>query len=170
MPTRNRPRSGRANALGQLRALISGLSTSARAVERRTGVTNAQLFLLQQLATDGPHSLGELAARAQTTPSTVSIVVARLGRAGLVTKIRAAEDRRRAVVTLTAAGRRLIRRAPEAPTARLLAALERLTSGEARTLERGLAPLLHHLALSADNPPLLFEHQGRPAATSSRSG
>src|ERR1039457_6003792 len=89
----------RAQALERLRTLISALSHSARAVERRTGITNAQLFLLQQLAEADFLSVNALAARARTQQSTVSIVIARLVRAGLAAKRRSADDRRIAIVS-----------------------------------------------------------------------
>ena len=132
MPTetrRPRPRSQtqsaavRAQALERLRTLISALSHSARAVERSTGITNAQLFLLQQLAEADFLSVNDLAARARTQQSTVSIVIARLVRAGLAAKRRSADDRRIAIVSLTPKGRRLLTYAPAPPTSALLRAI-----------------------------------------------
>jgi DNA-binding MarR family transcriptional regulator len=146
-----------AEVLAMLRALVAGLSASARAIEHRTGITNAQLFLLQSLSSGGPSSLGSLAERARTQPSTVSLLVGRLQRAGLVTKDRATDDRRRAVIALTDAGRVLIRRAPVTPTEKVLSALERLSPQAATALRTGLAPLLQHLELAWDEPPLMFE-------------
>ena len=40
----------RAHTLDAIRALVGALARSARSVERRTGVTTAQLFVLRQLA------------------------------------------------------------------------------------------------------------------------
>jgi DNA-binding MarR family transcriptional regulator len=154
----------RSEALAMLRALVGALSASARAVEQRTGVTNAQLFLLQQLASAGPCSLGELTELAHTQPSTVSLVIGRLQRAGLVTRVRAADDRRRAVIALTPAGRRLVRRAPTAPTARLLDAMHVLDERDATHLVRGLKPLLDEIGASYESPPMMFESSTSPAA------
>ncbi len=147
--------------LAMLRAFINGLSASARSVERHTGVTNAQLFLMQELS-HGSASLGDLAERARTQPSTVSIVIGRLQRAGLVTRVRAADDRRRVVISLTPDGRRLLRRAPIAPTARLLEAVEGLSPPGLRALTHGLGPLLDRLGITHASPPMLFEHSATP--------
>ena len=154
----------RSEALAMLRAFVGVLSSSARAVEQRTGVTNAQLFLLQQLSSAGPCSLGELAALAHTQPSTVSLVIGRLQRTGFVTRVRAADDRRRAVIALTTAGRRLVRRAPTAPTARLLDAMNVLDIRDAKHLVRGLGPLLSALGASHTAPPMMFEASTSPVA------
>jgi DNA-binding MarR family transcriptional regulator len=154
--TSSRPTTGvHADALSMLRALVGELSSSARAVERITGVTNAQLFLLQQLSAAGPCSLGELAALAHTQPSTVSLVIGRLQRAGLVTRVRAADDRRRAV---------LVRRAPTTTTARLLQAVRALDARHAKQLVHGLKPLLDALGASFTAPPMMFERSKSPAA------
>lgn len=147
----------RARALSLLRALVGGLTASARAVERRTGVTNAQLFLLRELAANGSLPIGDLALRAKTQASTASIVVARLARAGFVTKHHAPDDKRRTLVTITTAGQRLVRAAPVPPTARLLAALKHLSALQARALVRGLEPLVRDLRFEAEDPPMLFE-------------
>ncbi len=168
MPPPMPHRASRTEALAMIRALVAGLTASARTIEQKTGVTNAQLYLLQQLAERETSSLGALALHARTQPSTVSLIVGRLQRARLVTRVKAMDDRRRAVITLTAAGRTLVRRAPVAPTARLFAALERLTPRETRALEAGLAPLLTRLDLPWTEPPMLFEHAASTRARSRR--
>ncbi|MFN8574721.1 MAG: MarR family transcriptional regulator [Gemmatimonadaceae bacterium] len=154
------------HALHALRTVIGALSQSARKVEQRTGVTNAQLFLLHQLNAEGPLTVSELADRVRTTQSTVSIVVARLVRAKLVAKTRSAADARRAVVTLSSVGREVLRRAPPAPTAALLRAVDRLAPRDAQALADGLEALRKALKLPAGKPPLLFEEAKK--ATGSR--
>ena len=67
-------------ALNGIRALVEALSQSARTVERRTGLTNAQLFLLGLVADRGAVTIGQLAIGARTTAATTS-VVAEIGRA-----------------------------------------------------------------------------------------
>lgn len=147
-----------------LRTVVNALSRSARSIERRTGVTNAQLFLLREL--DGPAglSVNELAARARTRQGTVSTIVSRLVRHGLVHRVRSDTDRRRAQLTLTAAGRRVLRRAPVPPTAELLEALGRLHRADADRLARGLRALTITLGLAGTTSTMLFEERrdGRP--------
>jgi DNA-binding MarR family transcriptional regulator len=147
----------RAGALASLRILVESLRQSARAIEERTGVTNAQLFLLQQLAETPGLSINELAARALTKQSTVSIVVSRLVDEGLVAKGRSTTDGRAAVVVLTPAGRRLLRRAPAPPTKLLIDAIQALPDRDVADLANGLAALLREMALETRQPALLFE-------------
>jgi DNA-binding MarR family transcriptional regulator len=170
------PRSLRADALNHLRTLVSALSHSARAVERSTGITNAQLFLLQQLAEADTLSVNDLAARARTQQSTVSIVVARLVRAGLAAKRKSAADGRIAVISLTPKARRLLAHAPAPPTSALLSAIEKLSERDIRALADGLRALVSALDLSPPEVTMLFEHAPtrrsstiRPVRTATRS-
>jgi DNA-binding MarR family transcriptional regulator len=164
VPPRSAPKPAdatRTAALELLRTLIATLSHSARAVERHTGVTNAQLFLLQQLDASDALSVNDLAARARTQQSTVSTVITRLVRAGLVRKVRAPDDARRAVLSLTPAAKRLLRHAPAPPTASLLHAVERLRDADARSLAAGLRALVKALRLESRQPAMLFEEPAR---------
>jgi DNA-binding MarR family transcriptional regulator len=170
------PSALRSQTLHRVRALVAALSHSARAVERSTGVTNAQLFLLQQLETADSLSVSDLAARARTQLSTVSIVIARLVRAGLAANGRSEQDRRQSVITLTPKGRRLVRHAPTPPTSALLIAIEKMSERDARALSNGIGALLNALDLAPAEVTMLFElaptrrsTPARPRGTVTRS-
>ena len=144
--------------LQSLRALVADLRHAARAVEQRTGLTNAQLFVLRLLdAADGPLSVGQLATEAISSPAAISTIVARLGRRGLVARRSSARDARRVELTLTAAGRRMLRRAPEPATSRLVDAIATLSPARLRGLAGGLAALCAELGIDPNAAPLLFE-------------
>lgn len=147
----------RADALALARTLVDGLSRSARAVERRTGITNAQLFLLQELGAHDALSVNDLAGRARTTQGTVSVVLGRLVRAGLARKSRSVTDGRVVMISLTAAGRRRLRGAPRTTVATLIAAVDSLGPAETRALKKGLGALGRALRLESAAAPLLFE-------------
>ena len=150
-------RSPRLRALDGLRVVVAALTHSARAVEQHTGVTNAQLFLLQQIAGTAGLSVNDLAARARTQQSTVSIVIGRLVCAGYVRKGRDATDGRRVVLSLTASGRRLLRGAPTAPIAVLISALGKLNPRDVVALADGMHALVRALGLAPEEGILLFE-------------
>ena len=146
-----------ADVMNGVRALVAALSQSARAVERDTGVTNAQLFVLRELADNEPLSINDIAARAMTLHSTASLLVTRLVSLGLVRREADANDARRALITLTARGRRIVDQAPEPPTALVLRALRKLTPQTRGQLDDALTQLLESLGLSREESPPLFE-------------
>jgi MarR family transcriptional regulator, lower aerobic nicotinate degradation pathway regulator len=158
-----------AKALQAVRGLVAALSQSARFIEQRTGVTNAQLFLLQQIAADTNLSVNALAARAMTHQSTASVVLSRLERRGLVQRVPSPVDGRSVVLHLTPAGRRLLRRAPAPATSEIVDAISRLTPSEVKMLRTGLVALAREAGFKSDDSPMLFqEAEGKATSTRSR--
>ena len=156
-------------ALDALRRIVQGIRLSDARAERHTGLSGAQLFVLQQLAEQPAQSLNELALRTRTHQSSVSTVVTRLVGRGLVSRRRADEDGRRLVLELTPAGRDLLTGAPETAQTRLIAALERLPRPELAALAATLDKLVTGLGLEAGPAPLFFESPEEPGG-SGRSG
>ncbi|MEP6473481.1 MAG: MarR family winged helix-turn-helix transcriptional regulator [Gemmatimonadota bacterium] len=148
------------DALRGIRRLVATLQASARTIEQRTGITNAQLFMLRALDGQRTMSLGDLADLAGAQQSTASIIVQRLVMAGLVRRARSSEDARRVELSLTAAGRRKVRDAPVPTTARLLEALRAMSAGELRALVASLEVLHARLGEDGEDPGMLFESPG----------
>jgi len=145
-------------ALDAIRRIVQALRVSARAAERRLGVSGAQLFVLHALAEAPAQSLNDLAARTFTHQSSVSVVVDRLVRRRLVSRNRSAEDGRRVVLTLTPSGRSLLRSSPEVAQIRLIAALRKLSGTECRVLARHLGRIVREMG--ATEAPMLFLDDG----------
>jgi DNA-binding MarR family transcriptional regulator len=159
-----RASSGPAAALNALRRLVQALRLSGMQAERETGLSGAQLFVLQQLAHAPAESLNELAERTRTHQSSVSVVVTRLVGRGLVSRRRSDEDARRLVVELTPAGRALAARAPVTAQAKLLRGLERLPARVLRTLHTSLERLADELGAPVGPPALFFEPPNEAAS------
>jgi DNA-binding MarR family transcriptional regulator len=155
--------------LDGIRHIVRTLRESSRGAERTVGLGGAQLFVLQRLAGAPALSLNELAARTLTHQSSVSTVVSKLVRRGLVARTRADADGRRVEIALTAAGREVLARAPAAAQDRLIAGLALLGAPVRRDLARQLGRLVDAMALPEQHPPMFFEptapkrpRRGRP--------
>lgn len=151
--------------LNSFRRILQALRLAAVQTQAATGISAAQLFVLSQLESAGALSINELAQATMTDRSSVADVVDRLAERRLVRRSASAEDRRRAEVRLTAAGRNLLRRAPSAPTTLLLDGLSGLSTTEVHSLSAGLARLCEELGLTEEAPGMLFE---RPRVTAKR--
>lgn len=147
--------------LDSIRRIVRALRESSRNTERSVGLGAAQLFVLQRLAGAPPLSINELADRTLTHQSSVSVVVSRLVRGGLVERTRAAEDGRRVAITLTPAGRALLARAPAAAQDRLIGALGLLGVAARKDLASHLGRLVEAMALPLHHPPMFFESAPR---------
>lgn len=154
-----------AASVDSIRRIVHALRRSARRAEARAGVTGAQLFVLQTLAEQPAGSLNELADRTLTHQSTVSVVVDRLVRRGLVLKRRAGADARRIELRLSARGRAVVGRAPAAVQSRLIAGLRALPPGEVGELARLLRRLVAEMGVAREPAPMFFdEGDGEPRA------
>lgn len=144
--------------MNHLRRIVHALRSSHRAAGTLK-LTGAQLFVLNVLgASPQPLSVSELAQRTETDQSTVSVVVGRLVRRGLVRRERAADDNRRAELSLTARGRAIHKRAPATvPQQKLAAALEALPDRRARELLRTLDLIVAEMGIASASPPMLFD-------------
>ncbi len=137
--------------IDSVRAIVRTLRVSGRAAEQTVGLHGAQLFVLQKLAEGPAQSLAELAGRTHTDPSSVSVVVSRLVARRLVSRTVSADDARRVVIALTAAGRATLRRAPEAAQAQLVGAAERMPRRDLLALAAGLKRLVAKLPDNTDD-------------------
>lgn len=147
----------RVQALDSVRVLVASLYRSARAVERRSGLTNAQLYALQHVGAFGPLGVNDLTRYLATSQSTVSSIVARLARSGLVNRDPSRNDRRRVVLTITPTGQRRLRLGAATPMGQLIVALEKLSDRDARRLASSLTALLSALGPQGRRSPVLFE-------------
>lgn len=155
------PVSASERSLDQLYEALTQLARGRRLgvlEERMTELAGARLdppgrLLLRRVADQGEVRLGELAALIGLDPSTVSRKVQQLEEAGLLARSADRADKRAAVVSVTAAGRRLLKRFDAARRQLLAEVLADWSVKDRQTL----ASLLQRLA--AD-----FARHGRTAA------
>lgn len=158
--SRELPRSSQADsesALNSMRRVFHALRSWAQEAEAGSGISGAQLFVLQQLDDASAPSLKSLAQRTLTSTAAVSVVVGRLVSRGLVRSRPSRTDGRRVVLTLTAAGRSVRGRAPEAPQVRVLSALRRLPRRELAAFARQFERFVDELGIGTLEPRMLFD-------------
>jgi len=127
-----------------LRVVIGQLVRRLRA-ERR-GLSLSQVTVLGLLDRAGSASISDLAAADRVRPQSMAATVAAMQAAGLIARGADAADRRRVLITLTAAGRAALADDRARRVGWLVAAIERdLAPRERRDLARAVA-LLRRLA------------------------
>jgi DNA-binding MarR family transcriptional regulator len=157
-PVRARSRvAATAAVLDALRRIVRVLRVANSGVEKVTGLSAAQLYVLEQVAAAPGSSLSELATRTLTDRTSVAAVVERLVARDLVARRRSETDRRRVEIAPTEAGRAVLTRAPHPPTRQLLDGLESLDDAELRRLATGLGRLVHEMGISDEPVVMLFE-------------
>ncbi|MBL8483536.1 MAG: MarR family transcriptional regulator [Rhodocyclaceae bacterium] len=140
-PVQPATREAALEVLQRFRILIRAAQRHSQWVEKRTGLSGAQLWVLQELAEMPGLRVGELAERMALHQSTASNLVDKLETAGLLRRERMASDQRVVRLHLTARGQSTIAGSPSPARGILPEALRQL---EAERLE-ALGVELNHL-------------------------
>jgi DNA-binding MarR family transcriptional regulator len=154
--------------LDSIRRIVQFLRESSREAERHAGLSGAQLFVLRTLAESPGLSLNDLAERTRTHQSSVSVVVARLARDGLVERSTAAGDARRAEIFLAPSGLQRIKTAPRTAQERLVAAVDSLAPPDRTRLASMLDGLVRAMALDGGHTDMFFEEEASVRRTARR--
>jgi DNA-binding MarR family transcriptional regulator len=125
-----------------LRRIVKALHTYSQDVRTAYGLTGPQLWALKTLQQHGRLSTGRLAAALAVHQSSVSILIDRLDKRGLVRRLRGRRDHRVVEIELTARGAGLATDAPEPAQGRLLHALQAMPAPEVRTIRRSVDRLV----------------------------
>jgi DNA-binding MarR family transcriptional regulator len=121
-----------------------GLHRRARTLrytDAGAGLTSSELTTLFAIARSGPIGLSELAAQQRLNPTMLSRIAGKLCEAGLIARTTAPDDRRAALVDVTAAGRRRFRAIQAERTASLTRHVEALAPQDAAALLAALPAL-----------------------------
>jgi DNA-binding MarR family transcriptional regulator len=157
MGTNTNPPAVVGRALVSIRRLVRTLRTTATSVERETGLSTAQTFVLQLLREAPAESMNDLAARTSTDQSSVSVVVSRLEAKGLVARRPSPTDARRTQVVITSAGIELMRRKPPTVQERLTRALTGMPPDSVAVLSSELNRLVALMGADEEPATLIFE-------------
>jgi DNA-binding MarR family transcriptional regulator len=125
---------------GRLRLATARLHRRLRQ-EADTGLSPSQQSALATIETQGPLTLGDLAAAEQVTPPTITKVVARLEDEGLIDRTVDPSDRRITRVSTTAEGRRRLEHSRARRNAFLAARLDELGPDPVRRLNAAIDAL-----------------------------
>jgi DNA-binding MarR family transcriptional regulator len=128
--------------LAQFRVIVKSIRRHYQDVERRAGVTGAQLWALAQIAEQPGGQVGELARALAVHPSTASNLVRGLERRGLVTRARRGRDLRHVQLYPSKRGLRLLKAAPRPLIGVLQQALSELPAARLVALHAELAKVI----------------------------
>jgi DNA-binding MarR family transcriptional regulator len=125
-----------------------GLQRASKGMERTLGVTGPQRLVLLILGRFPGISAGQVARILHVHPSTLTSLLARLERRGMLKRSPDPRDRRRALLALTAAGRKVDAAVPGTVEDTLRHLLARLPAGQVAAARSVLAALAAELELA----------------------
>ncbi len=100
------------NVLISLRRIIQAIDLHSRQLVRQHGITTPQLIVLRQIHGKDSITVSEVAKQVSLKQTTVTDILNRLERKGLVTRHKDTGDRRRVLVKETDVGKKLLEGAP----------------------------------------------------------
>jgi len=95
-----------------LRRIIRAADLQSKHLEKTAGLTSPQLLLMQAIQSQGDVTVGALAREISLSQATVTTIIDRLEKRGLVYRERSQQDKRRVYVHLTNEGRDMLEKAP----------------------------------------------------------
>jgi DNA-binding MarR family transcriptional regulator len=122
-------------------AVAHGLESLSKRMTTRLGITGPQRLVVRLVGRFPSITSGQLAQLLHVHPSTLTGVLQRLERRGLLTRQRDGSDRRRALIGLTAEGRRFDVETAGTNEAAVAATLRQLEPGESESARRALSLL-----------------------------
>jgi DNA-binding MarR family transcriptional regulator len=147
-----------------LRRIIRRVDMHSRSLAQKHGLTGPQLLLLRELSEKDERSVGSLAKTMSLSSATVSGIVDRLSRRGMVQRVRGGTDRRNVMVKLTDDGRTALEKAPPLLQEQFMSEFEGLRDWEQSQILSSLQRVASMMeADHLDATPILMS--GPPVAT-----
>jgi len=143
--------------LALFRVVFKSIRGHYLTVERRAGISGAQLWALAHIADHPGIHVGELARALAIHQSTASNLLRGLELSALVTRRRVRKDQRSVMLYATAKGAAVLRRAPRPLIGVLQQALSDLPAGDLAVMHRKLSRLvafMHRKHAAARATPL----------------
>lgn len=144
------------HALVALRRILRATELNARQLASASGLTPSQLIVLQLVAREGKALPSAVARDAHLTQATVTSLVDKLTQAGLTSRRRDTEDRRRIWIEATDAGKSRLAESPDLLQDRFAASFDQLENWQQLMVVSVLEQVASMLDASAlDASPVL---------------
>lgn len=148
-----------AEIVQSFRRIFKAIQQYSEEVLKEFGVTGPQLWLLKMLRREGGTSVGELSQKMFLHISTVSGIIDRLEAKDYVARKKEAADRRVVTVHLTAAGKRIVDRAPEPSQGKLLYSLQNLSEKEVLEMHEALQKIVRLMEVDQVEAKFFFSEE-----------
>ncbi|MDN4164738.1 MarR family transcriptional regulator [Cytophagales bacterium LB-30] len=132
-----------------IRKIIRSLDLESKRIEKNYGMSIPQMILLTQLKNTPNFTAShkDLSKQLHLNTSTVTGIIDRLEKKGLVARTPKPDDKRGILVVLTKAGKQSIDRTPGLMQEKLLTKLQQAPKEDVRKIEEGLELLIKYLEI-----------------------
>lgn len=139
-----------------LRRIMRAADLYSQSLIKQSGLTAPQLLVMQAIEDEGHPSISTLARRIAVSQATMTRIIDRLERAGIVRREKSTSDKRVVNISLTDAGRTKLDSAPEPLQAEFLRKFRDLEKWEQQMLKSSLLRIAKMMdAENIDAAPIL---------------
>ncbi len=118
------------NVLIAIRKIIQAIDLNSKRLVKQVGLTGPQLVILQEISRLGTVSVGKVAKNVSLSQGTVTGILERMEKQGVVTRQRSSQDKRRVMVRITESGNKILSNAPPVMRENFLKKFNQLESWE----------------------------------------
>lgn len=151
--------------LGSLRRIIRAVDLYSRYLALRYSLTGPQLVCVRHLLRFGPTAPGTLARRISLSPATITGIVDRLEKRGLVTRERSTDDKRKVEIALTEEGHELVKQMPPPLHETFSRRLDTLPVEEQEEIDRVLTKIVDMMEAHDFASAPIYEGEGSLSTT-----
>ncbi|MDA3895374.1 MAG: MarR family transcriptional regulator [Desulfobacteraceae bacterium] len=118
------------NVLIAIRKIIQAIDLNSKKLVKQVGLTGPQLVILQEISRLGTVSVGEVAKNVSLSQGTVTGILERMEKRGVVVRQRSNQDKRRVMVRITESGNKILNNSPPIIQERFLGKFSQLEGWE----------------------------------------
>lgn len=132
-----------------IRKIVRSINLESKQIQKEFGLSIPQLLALLYLSKKGNQQSSQLALRKylQLNSSTVTGIVSRLEKKGLLTKVVSEQDKRSAMLQLTPSGKKALENSPILLQEKLRSKLQKVSPSQYEAIKEGLHLLVHVLGV-----------------------
>jgi DNA-binding MarR family transcriptional regulator len=137
--------------LVQFKLIFKALQRQLSTVEKSFGISGSQIAILHEIAKNPNIGSSELSKRLHIHQSTCSLLITKLIKKKLITKIQSKDDHRMVMLKLNEAALKLLKKVPKPTEGLLTDALKSLTSAQLNELKKDLKIIVKQIEQKKDN-------------------
>jgi DNA-binding MarR family transcriptional regulator len=142
-----------------LRRIFKAIQDYSYDVSDKFGTTGPQLWALKTISQNESLPLGELGRRMYLHPSTITGLIDRLEKKGLVERERDQTDRRVIKLALTSKGKGLVKRAPNPIQGKMIYGLRKLRRKELNSIHHSVQKLVEVMEVQDVKATFFFDQE-----------
>ena len=150
----------------RIRQIIRSVNLESKRLEKEYGISIPQLLCLNYLSEQAHFQASHKAIKdyLQLNASTVTGIISRLEKKGLVARLPKRQDKRVGLITITAKGAELLEKAPEPMHEQLTYKLQQLSEGELQNVQKSFDTIIDFLNIEdVEAAPIITADPHLPA-------